>query len=57
MRVDRNLLVFLGHFDWYTLKKGEGYVPTDKAPPEAVAAMKRFNSYTYKDGKVVWLPE
>lgn len=57
MRADRNLLVFLGHYDWYTLKKGVGYVPTDKAPPEAVDAMKRFNSYTYKDGKLVWLPE
>lgn len=48
MRIDHNFMVFAGHTDWYTFKKGVGYVPTDKAPEEAVKAMKKFNSYTYK---------
>lgn len=48
MRYDRNFAVFAGHSDWYTFVKGVGYVPTDKAPEEAVKAMKEFNSYTYQ---------
>lgn len=48
MRADSNFKVFARHTDWYTFKIGIGYVPTDKAPKEAVEAMKRFNSYTYK---------
>lgn len=47
MRIDRNLIIFLGKCDWYTFEKGVGYVPTDKAPPEAIEAMKQYNSYTY----------
>ena len=47
MRYDRNFAVFASHYDWYTFVKGVGYVPTDKAPAEAVEAMKKFNSYTY----------
>ena len=46
MRSDKNLKIFLGHRDWYEFKRGEGYVPTDKAPPEAVEAMKAFNRYS-----------
>lgn len=46
MRIDRNLIVFIAHSDWYTFVKGIGYVPTEKAPKEAVEAMKRYNSYS-----------
>ena len=45
MRFDRNLALFIGHFDWYTFELGTGYVPTEKAPPEASEAMKLYNSY------------
>jgi hypothetical protein len=48
MRIDPNFIVFAGHTDWYVFEKGVGYTPTDKAPEEAVKAMKAFNSYTYK---------
>ena len=48
MRIDRNFLVFGGHPEWYRKVMGVGYVPTEKAPPEAVEAMKRFNSYAFK---------
>ena len=35
----------LGHLDWYTHVVGEGYKPTDKAPPEAVEALQKVNAY------------
>ena len=38
----------LTHLDWYTTQKGVGYVPTEKAPPEAVAALKKLNEYDKK---------
>ena len=38
----------LGHFDWYTHEKGVGYQPTEKAPPEAVEALKKLNEYNLK---------
>lgn len=47
MRYDKNYAYFRPHFDWYTVIKGVGYVPTDKAPPEAVEAMREYNSYTF----------
>lgn len=47
MRYDRNYAYFRPHFDWYTFEKGVGYVPTEKAPEDAVKAMKEYNSYTY----------
>lgn len=43
MRADKDLRIFLGNSDWYKLKKNIGYIPTDKAPKEAVEAMKRYN--------------
>ena len=46
MRKDNNLLIFIFHHEWYTHVKGVGYVPTEKAPKEAVEAMKRYNSYS-----------
>ena len=42
MRIDRDWLLFYNHPEWYTVKKGEGYVPTEKAPPEIVEAIKRY---------------
>lgn len=38
----------LTHLDWYTTQKGVGYVPTEKAPPEAVVALKKLNEYDKK---------
>lgn len=35
----------LSHLDWYTHVIGEGYKPTDKAPPEAVEALNALNEY------------
>ena len=53
MRIDPNLIKFLGHPEWYTHKKGIGYVPTELAPKEAAEAMEKYNSYSdmfdYKD--------
>ncbi len=53
MRRDRDFEVFAMHFDWYTVDEKKGYIPTDKAPKEAVEAMKRYNarnfSSAYKD--------
>lgn len=47
MRIDSNLVIFLGRPDWYSFKNGVGYVPTDKAPSEAVEAMERYNAYGF----------
>lgn len=47
MRVDPNLVMFLGHPDWYNFEVGAGYVPTDKAPPEAVEAIEDYNAYSF----------
>ena len=51
MRYDKNFAYFAPHTDWYTFEKGVGYVPTEKAPEDAVKAMKEFNSYTYNTKK------
>lgn len=48
MRRDENLFVFIGHAEWYTLDLKRGYIPTKEAPPEAVKAMKAYNSYGFK---------
>ena len=47
MRYDKNFAYFIGQYDWYTVKKGVGYVPTDKAPIEAIEAMMKYNAYTF----------
>ena len=44
-------MVFDEHEDWYRFEKGIGYVPTDKAPKEAVEAMERYNRYTLNKSK------
>ena len=51
MRYDKNLVIFLGHTEWYTFEVGVGYVPTDEAPPEAVKAMAEYNSYSFSDAE------
>ena len=45
MRYDKNFLYFISHTDWYKFVVGVGYVPTDKAPEEAIKAMKKYNAY------------
>jgi hypothetical protein len=47
MRYDKNFDFFIAHFDWYNIVEGVGYVPTKKAPPEAVKAMETYNAYTF----------
>ena len=47
MRYDKNFAKFGGHPEWYELKKGIGYVPTEKAPEEAKKAMEKYNSYHF----------
>ena len=49
MRIMKELDLFAKHFDWYT-KDSEGYyVPTEKAPPEAIAAMEKCNDIAKRD--------
>lgn len=48
MRVLKDLW-FIKHRDWFTLDEEQGYVPTEKAPPEAVEAMKRLNEMSEED--------
>lgn len=47
MRIDSYYRIFSKDFSWFTEKEGVGYVPTEKAPPEAVKAMEEYNRYTY----------
>lgn len=51
MRIIKCLEVFGGHFDWFTVDPKKGYIPTDKAPKEAVEAMKEYNEEYF------WYPE
>jgi hypothetical protein len=47
MRYDKNYAYFAPHFDWYKFDAEVGYVPTEKAPEEAVIAMDKYNFYTF----------
>lgn len=38
----------LSHFDYYTYDKENGYLPTDKATPEAREALKKINEYNLR---------
>ena len=40
---------FIHHLDWYTIVDGVGYVPTEKAPREAVESMQRLNEMSDED--------
>lgn len=51
MRIDPNHSFFATHTDWYYYEDGVGYVPTEKAPPEGVKAMKEYNAYHFTFGK------
>lgn len=43
MRADKDYNLFSKNPDWFTHKKGIGYIPTDIAPKEVVEAIKRYN--------------
>lgn len=43
------LSVFITHYDWYTKDEIGYFVPTDKAPPEAVEAMEYVNKLFRRD--------
>lgn len=46
MRYDKNVNTFIEHFDWYTKDETDRfYIPTAKAPKEAVEAMKKVNEH------------
>lgn len=51
MRFDKDYAVFASHVDWYTVVRGVGYVPTDKAPKEAREAMERYNKNNIRTKK------
>lgn len=48
MRYDKNYAYFRPHTDWYNFVANIGYIPTDKAPEDAVKAMQEYNSYTFE---------
>lgn len=49
MRILKELNVFIDHDDWYTKDKNRFFVPTEKAPPEAVKAMEKLNELAKRD--------
>lgn len=51
MRYDENFAFFSSHSEWYEFVAGKGYIPTDKAPPKAVEAIKKYNSYRFNKKK------
>ena len=49
MRIVKELDVFITHYDWYTKDENYYFVPTEKAPPEAVKAMEHCNELARRD--------
>lgn len=49
MRKMPELSVFISHYDWYTYDEIGYFVPTDKAPPEAIEAMEYCNKLAKRD--------
>lgn len=49
MKIVNELSVFIRHYDWYLKDKDGFFVPTDKAPPEAVKAMEYCNELAKRD--------
>lgn len=50
MRKMPELSVFIRHYDWYTKDDtGNFFIPTDKAPLEAVKAMEYCNKLLKRD--------
>lgn len=44
MRKVKEMLVFIDHFDWWDYSEdGKFFVPTEKAPPEAIKAIEIVN--------------
>ena len=41
--------VFAGHTDWWDYDENRYFVPTEKAPPEAVEAMRIVNEMTKRE--------
>ncbi|MBR2280443.1 MAG: hypothetical protein IJ903_05950 [Ruminococcus sp.] len=51
MRKIPELSIFIKHFDWWKKDKNDYYVPTEKAPPEAIKAMEKVNALIKHDEK------
>lgn len=49
MRYDKGYAYFRPHTDWYTWVSGVGYVPTEKAPEDAVKAMEAYNKKIFEE--------
>ena len=49
MRIDRNLMKFAKHFEFYTHELGKMYIPTKDCPEDLKKAMDEYNSYTFPD--------
>jgi len=49
MRKMPELDVFISHYDWYTKDEVGFFVPTDKAPQEAIEAMEYCNKLAKRD--------
>ncbi len=49
MKIVKEYTVFCNHYDWYN-KDDKGYfIPTEKAPPQAVKAMNYCNKLIKRD--------
>ena len=51
MKILKELSVFSRHSDWYTKDEDGYFVPTEKAPPEAVEAMEYCNKLAKEDAE------
>lgn len=49
MRIIPQLKVFARHYDWYTKDEKGNFVPTEKAPKEAIEAMNFCNELNKKE--------
>ena len=50
MKIVKELDIFIEHYDWYTKSEDHLYfIPTEKAPPEAVKAMEYCNELVKRD--------
>ena len=48
MRYDRNFAYFAANSDWYKIVHGYGYAPTETTTPNGLKALKKYNSYYFK---------
>ena len=49
MKIVKESDVFVDHYDWYRSSPEGYFVPTEKAPPEAVKAMEYCNKLAKED--------